>query len=55
MDHHLMMEPAESDQILRICRSTLGPGFEMVNLESVSAIAAVADASVAVAMEDGSA
>jgi hypothetical protein len=53
VDHYLMMEPAECDQILGVCWPTLGPGFEMVYLETVAAVATVCGASVAVAVDDG--
>lgn len=54
VDHYLMVEPAKSDQIVRVGGPALRPGGDVVDFESVSAVTSVCGASVAVTVDDRS-
>jgi len=53
MDDDLVVVPAQGDQIVRVGGSTLAPGDDVVDLESVGAGTAVGRAEIAVAVDDG--
>jgi hypothetical protein len=53
VDDDLVVEPAERDQIRGVGTSTFRPGHQVMDLEPVSAIAAVGSAHNAVAVDDG--
>ena len=53
VDHNMVVEPAEGDEIVWFCGSAFRPGCDVVDLKPVSAVAGVAGALVVVAMEDG--
>ena len=53
VDDYLMVVPAEGDQIVGVGGPSSAPGDDVVDLEAVSAVAAVSGAAVAVAVEDG--
>jgi hypothetical protein len=55
VDHHLMVEPTKCDQVFGVGKSATGPGFDMMDLETMPTVAGIGGAPVAVAMEDGSA
>ncbi len=53
VDDHLVVVPAEGDQIVRVGPSSLRPGDEVVDLESVATGAPVGSTCALVAVEDG--
>jgi hypothetical protein len=53
VDDDLMMEPAERYQIVGVGLSAFRPGDDVVDLEPVSALAAVGGAGVPVLVDDG--
>jgi hypothetical protein len=55
VDDYVMVVPAEGDEIVWVGWSAVTPGDDVVDLESVSAVASVGGAFVVVAVEDGSA
>jgi hypothetical protein len=55
VDDDVVVVPAECDQIVGVGWPTLAPGGDVVDLEPVSALAAVGGAPVVVAVDDGSA
>jgi hypothetical protein len=55
VDDDVVVVPAECDQIAGVGWPTLAPGGDVVDLEPVSALAAVGGAPVVVAVDDGSA
>jgi hypothetical protein len=55
VDHHLMMEPAESDQVVGVGGSALAPGLDVVDLEPMPRVASIGATAVPVTVEDGSA
>jgi hypothetical protein len=53
VDDDVVVVPAEGDQIVRVSGPSLAPGGDVVDLEPVSAVAAVGGAPVVVAVDDG--
>jgi hypothetical protein len=53
VDDDVVVVPAEGDQIVGVCPPSLAPGGDVVDLEPVSAVAAVGGAPVVVAVDDG--
>jgi len=51
MDDHLMVEPAERDQIVRICRPSLARRHDMMGFQSVARRAAI-DGAAEITMQD---
>jgi hypothetical protein len=54
VDYHLMVVPAEEDQVLEVGPATLGPGDPVMGLEPVSGVAAVGGTDTPILVEEGS-
>lgn len=53
MHHHLVVEPAEDNQVFLIRLATLGPRLEMMDLETVTGVTAIGATHVVVVGEQG--
>jgi hypothetical protein len=53
VNHDMMVEPAESDQVVGLGRPAFAPGDDVMCLESIVGITAVAGADVAVTQQNG--